>query len=152
MPIFDNKARAKFNALLGGSGGSGGGDSGGGLKHASGTWTPASDTNEMRITGLPFTPKWIAAYPENYPSNLLDGNTKTFGGFYTPAIKGILRTNGSGTSVTADTRYLMGSVEAPASDNDFLRGDIYLLETGFLIQRDSYEFVAGVSIKWIACG
>ena len=128
---------------------------GGGLTVQSGTLTPAQDTTNIRITGLPFAPKLFVASLDIAQSEITNGVAKMIGGMYTPYMKATFRTNAMGTGNANDAFYILFEDETPLADDvptTSAPDNISLLTSGILIYREGYFFRAGIPIKWIAVG
>lgn len=126
---------------------------GGALTFYTGTFTPASDTASMVITGLD-APAMIIRF--GVTENATDGVTKITAGLYAGGAFAMSRTNANGT-VANTAAYL------PAPDNVFLTRTVYndgsapstenrifVTKTGFVIraQSNTYGFKAGYTYKW----
>lgn len=125
---------------------------GSGLKHASGTWTPASDTYFMKVTGLPFTPKMFKIIVT--ADGRMDGTAKSHGTIYVDGDCCWLGSNASGTTL-AVTCYLDLDTTAESDDITTIpNGSKYhgLLQTGFYSYGSNKTWVAGYTYEWEAWG
>lgn len=138
--------------LAGGSTGSG--EAGGGEKTASGVYTPASDTQEIRITGLSFTPKLVYAGVDLTQAEITDGKSKFCGILLCPYMEFGMRTNAAGTGTAIDGFYILQEEKAPLEDDASLNynGGVHFLNSGFAHYRAGWYWRAGVPIRWTAVG
>lgn len=130
------------------------GGGGGGLKYASGTVTPASDTYSIPVTDLGFTPK-IVRYRIADESKAYDAVSKKIAGFYINGQAVDFRTNAGGTTLSLGTAYLFGE-HSPESDGKYGAGTtmdkILVMESSFVMGSAGYFFRAGYEYLWEAWG
>lgn len=124
---------------------------GGGLKHASGTWTPAESTYFMKVTGLDFTPKIFKIIVT--ASGRLDGTAKSNGTIYVDGDCVWFGSNAGGTSY-APTPYFDLDTTPKSDDITSLPDSVYhgILQTGFYSYGSNRQWAAGYTYAWEAWG
>ena len=125
---------------------------GGGLKYASGSWTPASDTQWM-VVELDFIPSAMAFGVDDWENKALDGISKVLNGAYFNGNAFTQRTNTGGTS--AGQGMFTTVPDTIIMENDTTMHSPYILRPrasgGFNIYF-SYYFRAGYTYNWEAMG
>lgn len=124
---------------------------GGGLKHASGTWTPAENTYFMKVTGLDFTPKIFKIIVT--ASGRLDGTEKSNGTIYVDGDCVWIGSNSGGTTYMCTT-YFDFDTTPKSDDITTIPSNIYhgILQTGFYSYGANREWAAGNTYAWEAWG
>ena len=126
---------------------------GGGGKTASGVYTPASDAQEIRITGLSFTPKVVYACVDLTQAEITNGTSKFAGLFICPYMKIGLRTNSQGTGLATDELIILQEELTPLADDVKLTSyGSQILISGFAYYRAAWYWRAGIPIRWTAVG
>ena len=127
-------------------------EGGGGLKHASGTWTPASKTARMTID-LDFVPKAVSVWLPDFDTNGLNGTAKVINALYVNGLSTVLGTNASGTSVsvlyTNNTKTELITNDINSVPTPYV---IRVLESGGFTLYNNREFPAGYTYAWEAWG
>ena len=119
----------------------------------SGTFTPAENTNDCRITGLAGSPSAFALAPAFSDQEAYNGVAKLLGFLWVRGVWGLFRTNAGGTSWVADNcsfNLESFTIEEDDSNVSGNNGKVLALKTGFLAYRGAYYFRAGLTYNWVA--
>lgn len=117
----------------------------------SGTFTPAENTNDCRITGLAGSPSAFALAPAFSTEEIYNGVAKLLGFLWVRGVWGFFRTNAGGTSGAADGwSFNLESFTIHEDDYPATSGQVAVLKTGFLANRGGYFFRAGLTYNWVA--
>ena len=145
----DADLTAAVSALIAGFG-QGGGD--GKLTIVSGTFTPAEDTMECRITGLDGSPSAFVAAPAFTSEEAYNGVSKFLGFIWAHGVYALFRTNATGTSGATDTFDVFNFESFAIQEDDYHTTSplVAALKTGFLAYRNAYYFRAGLTYNWAA--
>lgn len=128
---------------------SGGGT--GNLTIVSGTFTPAENTTECRITGLAGSPSAFALAPAFSTEEIYNGVAKLLGFIWVRGVYVIFRTNAGGTSGAADSwSFNLESFTICEDDYRPTSSVVVALKSGFLAARGGYYFRAGLTYNWVA--
>ena len=130
------------------------------LTKRTGSYTPATDQQNLIITGLP-EPPYALTFCVDTEAHALDGVQKTWGGCYFNGAYVCYPTNNAGTglgSVSAagitPTDLINGrTVYDDGTANTIHTGRIIVTKTGFDARRASgggYPFLAGYTYNWVA--
>ena len=147
---IDADLTAAVQSLIAGFG-QGGGT--GNLTIVSGTFTPAENTNDCRITGLAGSPSAFALAPAFSDQEAYNGVSKLLGFLWVRGVWGLFRTNAGGTSWAADNcsfNLESFTIEEDNSNVSGNNGKVLALKTGFLAYRIAYYFRAGLTYNWVA--
>lgn len=124
----------------------------GGGNHASGTYTPTSDNQFMKVTGIGFTPKSFKIIVQ--ASGRIDGVAKSHGTIYVNGNAAWIGSNSAGTSYMTGPYFDMDTT--PESDDITGTGDSEkwhgTLQTGFYSYGASRPWKAGYTYDWEAWG
>ena len=146
---IDADLTAAVQSLIAGFG-QGGGT--GNLTVVSGTFTPAENTNDCRITGLAGSPSAFALAPAFSAQEAYNGVAKLLGFIWVRGVWAIFRTNAGGTSGAADGWSMFSLESFTIHEDDYkpTSGQVVVLKTGFLANRGGYFFRAGLTYNWVA--
>lgn len=130
--------------------GQGGGD--GNLTIVSGTFTPAEDTMECRITGLDGSPSAFVAAPAFTSEEAYNGVAKFLGFIWAHGVYALFRTNAGGTAGATDSFDVFNFESFMIQEDDYHTTSpiVAALKTGFLAYRNAYYFRAGLTYNWAA--
>ena len=118
----------------------------------SGTFTPAENTNDCRITGLAGSPSAFALAPAFSAQEAYNGVAKLLGFIWVRGVWAIFRTNAGGTTGAADgwSMFSLESFTIREDDYQATSGQVAVLKTGFSANRGGYFFRAGLTYNWVA--
>lgn len=123
----------------------------GGMSMVSGTFTPAEDTDECRITGLGGSPSAFVVAPACTNEEALNGVSKNLGAIWFRGVWIMLRTNLGGTDVVMDKWSIFNLESFEIREDDCATSDgVAALKTGLYVRRNSYFFRAGLTYRWAA--
>lgn len=118
----------------------------------SGTFTPAENTNDCRITGLAGSPSAFALAPAFSDEEAYNGVSKLLGFIWVRGVWGIFRTNAGGTAGAADGWSIFNLESFTIEEDDYrtTATKVVALKSGFLANRVGYFFRAGLTYNWVA--
>lgn len=126
----------------------------GGAEIVRGTFTPAEDTMECRITGLDGSPSAFAVAPAFTSGEAYNGVAKLLGFFWVRGVWVLCRTNAGGTSGATDSFDVFNFESFTVQEDDYdyppASPIVAVLKTGFLAYRNAYYFRAGLTYNWAA--
>ena len=123
----------------------------GGMSMVSGTFTPAEDTDECRITGLGGSPSAFVVAPAFTNEEAVNGVPKLLCAIWFHGVFAFFRTNASGLSVALEKNNIYDFESFEIQEDDCTPFDgVAALKTGLYVRRNSYFFRAGLTYCWAA--